>query len=78
MNSWLDRFIKEKGIDLEQGFTVPGPSGPNHMTYQIVIDHIKLAPSHEQAAIKDMIVEMDFHNAPIEPFLKHLAQAIAL
>lgn len=74
---WLDLFIKEKGIDLEQGFTVEGPSGTNHMTYGIVIEHMKIAPQNEQKQIKDALVKLDFKNSKIEPFLKHLAQAIA-
>lgn len=74
---WLDTFMEEKGIDLEQGFEVEGPSGTNHMTYQTVVDHMKIAPEHEQNQIKKMIVKLDFHNQKIEPFLKHLAQAIA-
>ena len=74
---WLDTFIEEKGIDLEQGFTVHGPSGENHMTYGIVIEHMKIAPANEQKQIKDMLVKLDFKNAKIEPFLEHLGKAIA-
>lgn len=75
---WLDTFIDEKGIDLEQGFTVPGPSGHNHMTYQNVIDVMKQAPKHEQNGIKDMIVRIDFRNGDVTHYLRHLAQAIAI
>jgi hypothetical protein len=74
---WLDTFLSEKGIDLEQGFVVRGPSGDNHMTYENVVDVMKQAPAHEQAAIKNMIVRIDFKNGDVCHYLRHLAQAIA-
>ena len=74
---WIDRFLKEKGVDLEQSFVVEGNSGANYMTLGVVVEHIKLAPKQEQTAIKNMLVKLDFNNAPVEPFLKHLAQALA-
>ena len=77
-HEWLDDFISEKGIDLEQGFTVPGPSGENHMTYGTVIEHMKIAPRNEQNELKKMMVKLDFRNAAIEPYLRHLAQALVL
>lgn len=77
-NTWLDTFIEEKGIDVEQGFTVEGPSGENHMTYENVIDAIKQAPKQEQAAIKTMIVKIDFVNGDVKDYFRHLAQAIAI
>lgn len=76
-DKWLDTFIEEKGIDLEDTFTVNGPSGENHMPYGVVIEHMKIAPKHEQKALKDMIVKLDFKNADIKHYLRHLAQAIA-
>lgn len=77
MNAWINRFLREKGVDLERVITVDGASGSNVMPLAVVVDHIKIAPKQEQAAIKNMLVKLDFHNAPIEPFLEHLAQAIA-
>lgn len=74
---WFDTFIEEKGIDTEKSLEVEGPSGTNFMSYGVVIDAIKDAPSNEQAAIKSKLVALDFRNAPIEPFLAHLAKAIA-
>lgn len=77
-NEWLDTFLSEKGIDLDQGFEVAGPSGINHMTYENVVDAMKQAPAHEQAAIKNMLVKIDFQNADVCRYLRHLAHAIAL
>ena len=77
-NKWFDTFIAEKGIDLEQVFTIEGPSGPNHMTYQNVVDVIKQAPPHEKVGIKDTLVMIDFRNGDVLDYFRHLAQAIAL
>ena len=76
-NNWLETFITEKGIDLEQGFEVAGPSGANHMKYAHVVDAIKQAPAHEQRGIKDMLVKIDFRNGDVRHYFCHLAQAIA-
>jgi hypothetical protein len=75
---WLDTFIEEKGIDLEERFEIEGLSGTNFMTVGIVIDHMKVANAAEQMMIHDRLVRLDFQNQPIVPFLKHLAQAIAI
>ena len=75
---WFDTFIEEKGIDLEEAFTVEGESGTNFMTVGMVVEAIKSAPIAEQQAIKSMIVRLDFANQPIVPYFKHLAQAIAI
>lgn len=48
------------------------------MTVQNVLEAIKQAPSHEQDAIKIMLIRIDFANASVLDYLKHLAQAIAL
>ena len=77
-SKWLDIFLSEKSIDLEEGFEVDGPSGPNHMQYIHVINAMKGAPIHEQKALKSMFVKLDFLNQPIKDYLRHLAQAIAI
>ena len=74
---WLDTFIQEKGIDLEESFTVEGPSGTNHMQLVHVVAAIQGAPAHEQAGIKSMIAKIDFRNGDVRHYFKHLAQAIA-
>lgn len=76
-NKWLNTFIDEKGIDREEMFEVEGPSGTNFMQYGVVIEHMEIAPAHEQAAIKNMLAKIDFRNGDVKHFLRHLGQAIA-
>lgn len=77
-NNWLDTFTAEKGIDTEARFEVEGPSGTNNMAYGNVLEAMKGAPAHEQAAIKDMIVRIDFANGDVCHYFRHLAQALAI
>lgn len=76
-NDWLDKFIKEKAVELDWPITVQGPSGPNYMTVATVIEHMKVANAAEQMLIYDRLVRLDFHNQPVMPFFEHLAKAIA-
>ncbi len=75
---WLDTFLAEKGIDLEQMLFVNGPSGENAIPVECLVEAIKSAPSHEQSGIKSMIVKIDFINGDVLDYFRHLAQAIAL
>lgn len=76
---WLDTFLAEKGIDLEETFEVTGPVyGVNDMAYENVVEAMNLAPASEQRAIKTMLVKIDFVNGDVRKYLRHLAQAIAL
>lgn len=76
--SWFNTFLSEKGIDLEEGFEVDGPSGANFMCYENVVNAIKIAPTSEQSAIKDMLVKIDFKNGDVKHYFRHLAQAMAI
>lgn len=76
-DKWLDTFISEKGIDLEDTFDVEGPSGTNTMPYGVIIEHMKIAGPQEQKALKNKMVYLDFKNADIKDFLRHLGGAIA-
>lgn len=75
---WLNLFVDEKGLDVEELLEVEGASGTNFMPLQIVLDAIKGAPRHEQDGIKNMIVRIDFAAAPVLPYFKHLARALAI
>jgi len=77
-DKWIDTLVKEKGYDRESLFTVEGPSGQNIIPLGVVVNAIKTAPAHEQAAIKAVIVKLDFVNAEIADYFRHLAQAIAI
>lgn len=77
-NKWLDTLIEEKGIDTEQLFEVEGASGLNIIPLGCVVEAIKATCKQEQAAIKAMLVKIDFVNGDIVDYFKHLAQAIAI
>jgi hypothetical protein len=76
-SKWLDTFIEEKGIDLEQVFEVEGESGINSIPYGVIIEHIKIASKKEQKEIKDILVKIDFVNGDVLHFFRHLGKAIA-
>jgi uncharacterized Fe-S cluster-containing radical SAM superfamily enzyme len=75
--TWLDTLISEKGYDAEHTFTVQGESGPNHIPLGCVVEALRQAPKHEQAAIKANLVRLDFRNADLLKYFGHLAQALA-
>lgn len=82
MKRYLETLIAEKAASgsphsIDQGFTVDGPSGPNYMTYQVVVDALVGAPKHEQEAVRRNLVRIDFANGDVFDYFRHLAQAIA-
>lgn len=78
MKTYLENLISEKeGIELHTPINVEGESGMNFLTVEVVIEHILIAPKHEQDGIRAMLVKIDFHNASVLDYFKHLAQAIA-
>lgn len=75
---WLDTFIEEKGIDLEHVIEAEGPEwGLNYIPVQCLVDLMKQAPKHEQAAIKATIIKIDFKNGNVLDYFQHLAKAVA-
>jgi hypothetical protein len=75
---WLDTLVSEKGLDTEHRFSKQGASGENSIPLGCVIESIKGAPSHEQAAIKNVLVKIDFKNGNVMHFFDHLAGALAI
>lgn len=76
--NWIDTFISEKGIDLEQSFEFEDSTGGfNIMQYQIVVDAMKIASNDEQKQIKEMLVKIDFQNGDVLHFLRHLGKGLA-
>lgn len=75
---YLATFFDEKGIDTEATFEVEGASGPNLMSYGVVIEAILAAPQSEQKGIGDMLRRIDFLNGDVCHYLRHLAKALAL
>jgi|TARA_R110001632_G_scaffold17376_3_gene55124 hypothetical protein len=76
-NNWLDTFLSEKGIDLDQPINVEGESGLNFMTVENIVEFMKVTSAGEQKAIKNTFVMIDFKNGDVLHFIKHLAQGVA-
>ena len=75
-NKWLDTFIEEKGIDLEQVIEIKTESNTHYFEVGNIVENIKATTTEEQAQIKDMIVKIDFHNGDVVDYFRHLAQAL--
>lgn len=76
-NNWLDTFIEEKGIDLEQILEVKTEKNTHFFEVGNVIENIKATTPEEQEEIKKTIIKMDFYNGDVVDYFKHLAQALA-
>lgn len=79
--NWLNTFIDEKGINRDRILEVESNDpifGDLHLIpVEVVLEHMLIAPAHEQAKIKDILVQIDFANGDVYHFLNHLAGAIA-
>ena len=73
---WLETFVKEKNIDLEDIFTITKNDRTHIFDYNYIIETIKVAPAHEQNAIKNMLVKIDFVNGDVCHYFRHLANAL--
>ena len=80
MSTYLECLLSEKdGINMSTAIEIEGPSGQmNFMSVAIVCEHILIASEEEQAAIKKMLIKIDFANGSIMHFFHHLAGAIAI
>lgn len=79
MKTYLNNLISEKSnINMNTPIQVEGESGTNFMTVKTIVEHILIAPKREQSAIKTMLVKIDFYNASVLDYFKHLAQALAI
>ncbi len=77
-SKWLDTFIDEKGLSLEEVIEVQGPVwGLNIMPLEVVINAVKAAPEGEQRKIHKILVLIDFRNDDVMPFFRTLASALA-
>lgn len=74
---WLDRFIEEKGIDLDYIITIETNENTHYFEIGNIIDNIKRTSKEEQTKIKDTIVKIDFNNGDIIDYFKELARALA-
>ena len=77
LKTWFETFFDEKGIDSDRTFEINAADGtPNFIPAGVVIEHILIAPRHEQEQIKNILVAIDFKNGDVYHFLKHLATAL--
>ena len=65
---WFTTFVAEKNINVDRMIEVDGPSGLNMIPVAVLIEAINAAPANEQAAIKTMLVKIDFANAPVATY----------
>lgn len=80
-NQWIDTFLSEKGVDVDDIVTAEGPSGENVIPIGMLVDLMKSAPKPEQDGIKKMLIKIDFvapGRKPVIDYFAHLAQAVAM
>lgn len=74
--TWLDNFVKEKGIDISKEFKTSKLGISQTFSYEDIINNIKAAPENEQSIIKDTLVKLDFANKDILDYLRFLSKAL--
>lgn len=75
-NKWLDTLVSEKDWDLDQDLETRRGNEVRYLPLSFVVEHMKVAPAHEQAKIKAMVVRIDFANGNILDFFAHLGAAL--
>ena len=73
--TYFDRFFREKNLPVCSWEIMDGDT-VHFINSDVVIEAIKGAPQHEQAAIKKMLIRIDFANGDVLDYLKHLATAL--
>lgn len=73
--NWFETFLEEKGLPF-QAWEIEHAGVTHIIDSTVVIEAILTAPHHEQAAIKNMIVRIDFVNGDVNDYLKHLAKGL--
>lgn len=77
MKKWLDTFIKEKNLPMEEVFSIDKNGTYNIMSYKTIYEHILITGENEQQKIKEMIIKIDFLNGDVLKYFRHLGTAIA-
>lgn len=72
--NWFKTFLEEKQVDMSE-FVLAGDG--SSLQYGDVCSAILSAPHNEQEGIKTMLVKIDFANASVIDYLKHLAKALS-
>lgn len=76
MIQYLKRFFDEKQLPFAQ-WELEDNTGMTHIiSNEVVIEAIGNASNGEQQAIASMIRKLDYHDADVNDYLKHLAGAL--
>ena len=78
LNNYLKTFFAEKNLPIVQWEIAANDGTLNFISNEVVIEHIAIAPAHEQKKIANVIRKIDFANGDVNDFLKHLAGALAI
>lgn len=76
-DEWLDKYIEEKGINLEETFSLEIDGVGHLFDYASIIEQMKCTSKGEQEKIRNKIAEIEFYNADVKDFFRHLAIPIA-
>jgi hypothetical protein len=72
---WFDTFLEEKNL-APQSWEIQHAGVTHFIDSTVIIEAIQNAPAHEQAAIKNMIIRIDFVNGDVNDYFKHLAKGL--
>ncbi len=73
-NEWLDKYIDEKGIHLEETFSIDVYGKEHLFDYASIIKQIKCTSRSEQEKFKNKLAELDFYKADVKDFFIYLAK----
>lgn len=73
---WFTTFLDEKDVQKVSWEIEDGTGTLHFISSDVVIEHVMMTVGDEQAAIKDMLVKIDFANGDVNHFFKHLANAL--
>ena len=76
-DDWLDKYIEEKGINLDEPFSLEVDGIGHLFDYASIIEQMKHTSKSEQEKIRNKIAEIEFYNADVKDFLRHLAIPLA-
>lgn len=77
-NKWLETFIEEKELDLEQVFEVEDDNGLTHwVPLAVVIEFLQGCDSNTKKTIKKQVVYLDYKNGDFLHYFEFCAKGVA-
>ncbi|WP_304683103.1 hypothetical protein [uncultured Clostridium sp.] len=73
---WLNTFIEEKDIDILEEFKSTKDGISKIFTYEEVLNNFKMTSEREQQEIKEKMIKIDFYNADVKEFIRHMSRAL--